>query len=53
MYSGVSSNNLNNKLLVPIGRLRNNFEFFRIFKEIYDSSGASPVSTTPGRQEEV
>jgi hypothetical protein len=34
-------------LLVPISKHRNDFDFFRIFAEIFYFSGASPVSLTP------
>jgi hypothetical protein len=34
-------------LLVPIGMPGDNFDFFQIFAEIFDSSGASPMLTTP------
>ncbi len=37
-------------LLVPVNKLRNDFDFFRIFVEIFDFSGASPVSLTPAKQ---
>jgi hypothetical protein len=34
-------------LLAPVDKLSNDFDFFRIFTEIFDHFGASPVSTTP------
>jgi hypothetical protein len=34
-------------LLAPVDKPSNNFDFFRIFAEIFDYFGASPVSTTP------
>ncbi len=37
-------------LLVPIGMLRNDLEFFRIFVEKFEKFGASPVSMTPAKQ---
>jgi hypothetical protein len=33
-------------LLAPVDKPSNNFDFFRIFAEIFDYFGASPVSTT-------
>ncbi len=36
-------------LLVPVGKPRNDFDFFRIFAEIFDFFGASPVSMTPAK----
>ncbi len=37
-------------LLAPIGKPSDDFDFFRIFAEIFDFSGASPVSLTPVKQ---
>jgi hypothetical protein len=37
-------------LLAPVGKPSDNFDFFRIFAEIFDYFGASPVSTTPAMQ---
>jgi hypothetical protein len=37
-------------LLVPVGKPINDFDFFRIFAEIFDFSDASPVSRTPVKQ---
>ncbi len=34
-------------LLAPVDKPSNDFDFFRIFAEIFDYYGASPVSTTP------
>jgi hypothetical protein len=34
-------------LLAPVDKPSNDFDFFRIFAEIFDYFGASPVSTTP------
>jgi hypothetical protein len=34
-------------LLAPVDKPSNDFEFFRIFAEIFDYFGASPVSMTP------
>jgi hypothetical protein len=34
-------------LLAPVDKHSNDFDFFRIFAEIFDYFGASPVSTTP------
>ncbi len=34
-------------LLAPVEKPSNDFDFFRIFAEIFDYFGASPVSTTP------
>jgi hypothetical protein len=34
-------------LLAPVDKSSNDFDFFRIFAEIFDYFGASPVSTTP------
>jgi hypothetical protein len=34
-------------LLAPVDKPSNDFDFFRIFVEIFDYYGASPVSTTP------
>jgi hypothetical protein len=34
-------------LLAPVDKPSNNFDFFRIFAEIFDYFGASLVSTTP------
>ncbi len=34
-------------LLAPVDKSSNDFDFFRIFAEIFDYYGASPVSTTP------
>jgi hypothetical protein len=34
-------------LLVPIDKPRNFLNFFRIFVQLFDYFGASPVSTTP------
>ncbi len=34
-------------LLVPVDKPRDNFDFFRLFAEIFDYFGASPVSMTP------
>jgi hypothetical protein len=37
-------------LLAPVDKPSNDFDFFRIFAEIFDFSGASPVSLTPAKQ---
>jgi hypothetical protein len=37
-------------LLVPVDKPRNDFNFFRIFAEKFDFSGASTVSLTPVKQ---
>ncbi len=37
-------------LLAPVGKPSDDFDFFRIFAEIFDFSGASPVSLTPAKQ---
>ncbi len=37
-------------LLVPVDMPSNDFDFFRIFAEIFDFSGALPMSTTPAKQ---
>jgi hypothetical protein len=37
-------------LLVPVDMPSNDIDFFRIFAEIFDFSGALPVSTTPAKQ---
>jgi hypothetical protein len=37
-------------LLAPVGKPSDDFNFFRIFAEIFDFSGASPVSLTPAKQ---
>ncbi len=34
-------------LLAPVDKPSNDFDFFRIFAEIFDYFGTSPVSTTP------
>ncbi len=34
-------------LLAPVDKPSNDFDFFRIFAEIFDNFGALPVSTTP------
>ncbi len=34
-------------LLAPVDKPSNDYDFFRIFAEIFDYFGASPVSTTP------
>jgi hypothetical protein len=37
-------------LLAPVDKPSNDFDFFRIFAEIFDFSGALPVSMTPAMQ---
>jgi hypothetical protein len=37
-------------LLAPVDKPSNDFDFFRIFAEIFDFSGASPVSLTSAKQ---
>jgi hypothetical protein len=37
-------------LLAPVDNPSNDFDFFRIFAEIFDFSGALPVSMTPAMQ---
>jgi hypothetical protein len=37
-------------ILAPVDKPSNNFDFFQIFAEIFDFSGASPVSLTPAKQ---
>jgi hypothetical protein len=37
-------------LLAPVDKPSNDFDFFRIFTDIFDFSGASPVSMTPVMQ---
>ncbi len=37
-------------LLAPVDKPGNDFDFFRIFTEIFDFSGASPVSLTLAKQ---
>ncbi len=37
-------------LLAPVCKPSDDFDFFRIFAEIFDFSGASPVSVTPAKQ---
>jgi hypothetical protein len=37
-------------LLAPVGKPSDDFDFFRIYAEIFDFSGASPVSLTPAKQ---
>ncbi len=37
-------------LLAPVGKPSDDFDFFRIFAEIFNFSGASPVSVTPAKQ---
>ncbi len=37
-------------LLVQVDKPRNDFTFFRKFAEIFDFSGASPMSLTPAKQ---
>ncbi len=37
-------------LLAPVDKPSNDFDFFRIFADIFDFSGASPVSLTPAKQ---
>jgi hypothetical protein len=34
-------------LLAPVNKPSNDFDFFKIFTEIFDYFGATPVSTTP------
>jgi hypothetical protein len=36
-------------LLAPVGKPRNDFDFFRMFAEIFDFSGASPVPMIPAK----
>jgi hypothetical protein len=36
--------------LAPVGKPSDDFDFFQIFAEIFDFSGASPVSLTPAKQ---
>ncbi len=36
-------------LLGPVDKPRNDFDFFRLFAEIFDYFSASPVSTTPAK----
>jgi hypothetical protein len=36
--------------LAPVDKTSNDFDFFRIFAEIFDFSGALPVSLTPAKQ---
>ncbi len=36
-------------LLGPVDKPRNDFDFFRLFAEIFDYLGASPVSMTPAK----
>ena len=37
-------------LLAPVGKPSDDFDFFQIFAEIFNFSGASPVSVTPVKQ---
>ncbi len=37
-------------LLAPVDKPSNDFDFFRIFADIFDFSGASPVSMTLAKQ---
>jgi hypothetical protein len=41
---------LQTTFLVSVGKPSDDFDFFRIFAEIFDFSGASPVSLTPAKQ---
>ncbi len=37
-------------LLAPVGKPSDDFNFFRIFAEIFNFSSASPLSLTPAKQ---
>jgi hypothetical protein len=37
-------------LLAPVDKPSDDFDFFRIFADILDFSGASPLSLTPAKQ---
>ncbi len=37
-------------LLAPVGKPSDEFDYFRIFAEIFDFSGASSMSLTPAKQ---
>jgi hypothetical protein len=40
----------NKLLLAPVDKPSDDFDFFRIFADIFNFSGTSPVSLTPAKQ---